>query len=397
VPPRRRRFLGRHRALKSRSIPAAEAVRQSLAALDWLKAQGCRQFLFKYCSTFDSTPEGNIGPVAEALAEALAADRVVVCPAFPSLGRTLHQGHLFVGDRLLSESGMERHPLNPMTDPDSRRGRSSQCRGPLGHVPSGFVLRGAAAFGDALVRCRDAGERLVVVDAVKDADLVEIGAALADLPLVTGGSGVALGLPDNFRRTGLVERSPPRIVTLAGPCVILSGSCSAATRAQVAEHRRRHPALEVRPGAVMAGEMTAAVALDWTRYHREGLPLVFSSADPASVESAQAEFGRDAIAGRLEAFFGELAALLASAGVERIVSAGGETSGAVVGALGIDAMEIGPEIDPGVPALRVPGRPLALALKSGNFGGADFFGRAAAALAPVQGTRSQATSSRAHP
>jgi uncharacterized protein YgbK (DUF1537 family) len=202
-------------ALKSRSIPAGEAVRQSLAALDWLGVQGCRQFLFKYCSTFDSTPEGNIGPVAEALADALGADRVVVCPAFPSLGRTLHHGHLFVGDRLLSESGMERHPLNPMTEPDIRRWLSRQCHGAVGHVPTSVVLRGADAIRDALGRCRDAGERLVVVDAVRDADLVEIGAAVADLPLVTGGSGVALGLPDNFRRAGLIDRTPPETETLS--------------------------------------------------------------------------------------------------------------------------------------------------------------------------------------
>ena len=372
-------------ALKSRSIPAADAVARSLAALDWLREQGCRQYLFKYCSTFDSTADGNIGPVAEALADALDADRVVVCPAYPSLNRTVHQGHLFVGDRLLSESGMESHPLNPMTDADIRRWLARQCKGSVGHVSTGTVLRGAEVIQDALERCREAGERLVVTDTVRDADLVAIGTAAADLPLVTGGSGVALGLPDNFRRAGLIGTSPPRIDALSGPCVVLSGSCSAATRKQVEEHRRRHPALEVRPRSVMAGEMTPAIALDWTRYHREDVPVVFSSADPASVRSAQETFGRDALAARLEKFFGDLAALLVRSGVERIVSAGGETSGAVVAALGIEAMEIGPEIDPGVPALRVPGRPLALALKSGNFGGADFFERAAAALAPPRG------------
>lgn len=182
-------------ALKSRSVPAEEACRQSLRALDWLLRQGCWQIVFKYCSTFDSTQEGNIGPVAEALAAALNVRGVVVCPAFPAAGRTVFQGHLFVGDRLLSESGLQDHPLTPMTDPDIRRWLQLQCREPIGHAALGLVRQGPDALAAALRAAARAGQRLVVVDAVEDADLVVVGTAAKDARLVTGGSGVRSPCP----------------------------------------------------------------------------------------------------------------------------------------------------------------------------------------------------------
>jgi 3-dehydrotetronate 4-kinase len=368
-------------ALKSRTIPAADAVAQSLAALRWLQQQGCRQFFFKYCSTFDSTPEGNIGPVADALADALGADCVIVCPAFPSLKRSIFEGHLFVGDRLLNESGMEHHPLTPMTDPDLRRWLARQSESAVGHVPARVVLNGREAISAALDRESAAGRRLIVVDAIRDADLIEIGAAAADLPLITGGSGIALGLPANFRARGEVGNSAVDWMGVTGPCVALSGSCSTATRAQVGRHRVAHSALEVVADDVMSGTMTAERATAWALERTEDLPLIYSSAEPTTVKAAQEKYGRAEVAGRIERLFGEVARLLVAAGVTRIVSAGGETSGAVVEALEVGAMEIGPEIDPGVPALRVVGRELALALKSGNFGAADFFERAPKVLA----------------
>ncbi|MBV9135614.1 MAG: four-carbon acid sugar kinase family protein, partial [Hyphomicrobiales bacterium] len=190
-------------ALKTRSIAPPDAVAQSLTALRWLKTQGCRQFLFKYCSTFDSTPRGNIGPVAEALLQAIPASVAVVCPVFPATGRTLFMGHLFVKDRLLSESGMENHPLNPMTDPDLRRWLRLQTKGEVGFVPHSIVRQGGEAVSAALGAEAKAERRLVVVDAIEDADLLAIGAAVADQPLVTGGSGIALGLPENFRKAGM--------------------------------------------------------------------------------------------------------------------------------------------------------------------------------------------------
>ena len=365
-------------ALKSRTIPPADAVAQSLAALAWLQAQGCRQILFKYCSTFDSTPAGNIGPVAEALAEALDARHVVVCPAYPTLKRSVFNGHLFVGDRLLSESGMENHPLTPMTDPDLRRWLARQTGGAVGHIPAATVLAGRDAIRAAL----NAPEtpRLVVVDCVRDEDLVEIGAAAADEKLITGGSGIALGLPEVFRSRGMAGASGKRWTPVGGPAAILSGSCSTATRAQVAYHRARHPALEVTADAVMDGSMDSGRAAAWVLERTTELPLVYSSADPAIVAAAQQRYGREQVAAALEQVMGDTARRLVDAGVSRLVSAGGETSGAVIEALDVAAMEFGPEIDPGVPALRVVGRELALALKSGNFGGEDFFERAAGVL-----------------
>lgn len=369
-------------ALKTRTIPAAEAVGRSLAALDWLRAQGCRQYLFKYCSTFDSTPEGNIGPVLDALVDALGAETAVVCPAYPSLGRSVHQGHLFVGDRLLSESGMERHPLTPMTDPDIRRWLARQSRLTVGHVPAAAVLTGREAIRAAIVDQAGRGARLLVTDTLRDADLVEIGAALADAVLLSGGSGIALHLPENFRID--LSGSGSDWQAQIGPCAIISGSCSTATRAQVALHRQSHPALEVDADTAMAGRIDAGAAADWVRArlaeNQAALPLVYSSTDPETVAAAQSRHGKDRVASAIEALLGGTARLLANGGVTRIVSAGGETSGAVVEALEVDRLEIGPEIAPGVPAVSVPGRRLALALKSGNFGQPDFFARAAAAL-----------------
>lgn len=363
-------------ALKTRSIPASEAVAQSLAALDWLKAQGCRQFLFKYCSTFDSTPDGNIGPVADALAEALGAEKVIVCPAFPATGRTIYQGHLFVGDRLLSESGMEHHPLTPMTDPDIRRWLARQSGNGVGHVGHAHVRSGAEAIREALAEANGRGAKLIVVDALTEADLHAIGTAAADLPLITGGSGIALGLPDNFRRARQIAGRVSGWRPGGGPAAILSGSCSRATRQQVEHHRRNHPSLEITADAVMRGTIDVATTVAWAMERTGQMPLVFSSADPENVKAAQEKYGTAALAGRIEAFFAQTAGALVEAGITRLVSAGGETSGAVVGGLGCAALEVGPEIDPGVPMLRVTGSELVIALKSGNFGGEDFFEKA---------------------
>lgn len=367
-------------ALKSRSIPAAEAVAHSLAALDWLKAQGCQQFLFKYCSTFDSTPEGNIGPVAEALADALDATGVLVCPAFPATGRSVYMGHLFVDDRLLSESGMENHPLTPMTDPDLRRWLAKQTKGEIGHIAAPTVWKGPKAIATALAAEADAGRRLVVADAICDEDLVALGRAAADRMLLTGGSGIALGLPENFRDAGLLSgQADDWARQEEGRTVILSGSCSKATRAQVAHHAERHPAREIAAEDVMENGLSTDEVADWAA-GAEGLPLIYSSADPETVEKAQRRFGREKVANGLEAFFADMARALVSRGVTRLITAGGETSGAVVEALGAARLAIGPEIDPGVPAIRASDD-LTLALKSGNFGAEDFFEKADAVLA----------------
>ena len=362
-------------ALKSRSIDPQDAIAMSLSALHWLKDQGCTQFFFKYCSTFDSTPAGNIGPVTDALAEALDAHQVIVCPAFPGAGRSVYQGHLFVNDVLLNESGMQNHPLTPMVDPDLRRCMAAQSRYSIGHVPMQAVFQGALAIRAALNKQQDAGHRHVVIDAIRDSDLLRIGEAAADLPLITGGSGVALGLPANFGcSTGTVPWSGQ-----AGRAVALSGSCSNTTRAQVARHALHSATREIIAADVIEGRLTALEMATWL-VSQPGVPLAYSSADPDVVRAVQDKYGRDGSAAALEGFFADVARRCRDAGVSRIITAGGETSGAVVEGLGLKTLQIGPEIDPGVPALRT-GADLVIALKSGNFGAEDFFEKADKVLA----------------
>jgi 3-dehydrotetronate 4-kinase len=364
-------------AIKTRSIAADDAVRQSLAACDWLLAQGCGQILFKYCSTFDSTPSGNIGPVAEALLERLGAPVAIVCPVFPATGRTLYRGHLFVGDKLLNESGLESHPLNPMTDANIVRWLRRQTQGEVGLVDLEAVRRGANAIRAALASEAAAGRRLIVVDATEEGDLLAISAAVADHRLITGGSGIALGLPANFRRAGADIDVAAAFVGRAGPGVVLSGSCSSASRGQIEVYAADRPSLHVEPERLMEGRIDAARAVAWALERIDRSPAIFTTASFEAVAAAQARFGARSLADRIETFFGEIAAALAASGVVRFAIGGGETSGAVVSALGARAFAIGPEIDPGVPALaETGGRGVRLALKSGNFGAPDFFAKA---------------------
>lgn len=364
-------------ALKSRTSPVGEAVAESLAALDWLRGAGCTQFFFKYCSTFDSTERGNIGPVTEALMQALEIDFSIACPAFPENGRTVYKGYLFVGDTLLNESGMQHHPLTPMTDANLVRVLARQCKGRVGLVPFDVVERGAGAIAHAFTQLRRDGYRHAIVDATSDAHLTAIGTASADLALVTGGSGVAIGLPDNFRRCGCL-RERKRVDSLApvgGLAAVLSGSCSAATLAQVERARAEWPSMRLDPAAIVEGGDIAAAAIDFARAHvADGPVLIYASAAPEEVAQVQAELGRERAGRRVEEAMSDIAEGLVALGVRRLVIAGGETSGAVVAALGVEALRIGPQIDPGVPWTASIGNPkLALALKSGNFGGEDFF------------------------
>ena len=373
-------------ALKSRSVAADVAVTDSLRALEWLRRRRCRQIVFKYCSTFDSTPAGNIGPVAEALAQALGTRAVPVCPAFPGAGRTIYQGHLFVRDRLLSESGMQNHPLTPMTDPDIRRWLQRQCRGAVGLLDHSIVRSGSALLRQKIADAAGRNVALLVIDALDDEDLLTIGAAVADLPLVTGGSGIALGLPENFRRQGLISDESAKFSPIKGPALVLSGSCSNATREQVQVYAAQHPSFAIDPVALADSANLLEKARQFMREHRTEAPLVYSSDEPRRVLSTQLHYGRDVIAAKIEDFFGVLARHALADGVHKIVVAGGETSGAVVKALSIESFELGPEIAPGVPALRSGLGPdsLAMALKSGNFGNAAFFADAVAALGDAQ-------------
>lgn len=367
-------------ALKTRTVPVADAVKKSLDALAWLLDQGCQQIVFKYCSTFDSTKEGNIGPVGEALANELGAKAVVACPAFPGAGRTIYMGHLFVHDRLLNESGMQNHPLTPMTDPDLRRCLGSQTVTPVGLITHPVVAGGAASIRSALEAATDS--TMVIVDAISDEDLAEIGEAVADHRLVTGGSGIAIGLPANFIKRGLAQGNSTRSVGADGPEAILAGSCSGATRGQVDLHKESHPTLAIDVDKVMSGETASDDIVSFILANQGKAPLAYSSGTPEDVRKMQEKYGREAVAEKLDGLFADTARALVNSGITRLVVAGGETSGAVVSALDLGALQIGSEIDPGVPVLLSSGeRPIALALKSGNFGTPDFFTKALERLA----------------
>jgi len=366
-------------ALKSRSNAPQEAVAQSLAALRWLQEQGCKQFFFKYCSTFDSTSQGNIGPVAEALAEAINASQVIVCPAFPGTGRSLYQGHLFVNDRLLSESGMQEHPITPMTDPDIRRVMQAQCTHSVGHVSHDDVNQGAQTIKSRLAELEASGNLFMVVDAINDTDLMSIGEAAKELALITGGSGVALGLPANFAASGKISGKRAVWKGNDGRAVVLSGSCSIATREQVKVHAKDNPTFKINIDDVINRSITPEALVEWA-LQQDNIPLIFSSADPEEIAKVHHQHSQEVASKGLEQFFAQLAQQLTASGCTRLISAGGETSGAIVEALELSSLDIGPEIDPGVPALRANDK-LVLALKSGNFGAPDFFSKAANLLA----------------
>ncbi len=355
-------------SLKCRSIPAADAIKQSRAAARWLMAQGAVQIIFKICSTFDSTDQGNIGPVTEALAADLGESHVIVCPAFPAYGRAVFQGHLFVNDGLLSESGMQDHPLTPMTDADLRRVLAAQSAGPVHHVAADIVWQGADALETAI---GDLPPGQIIVDAIRDEDLRVIGAASQGRKLLTGGSGIALGLPSVY---GFARAAIPWDRE-AGPAAILLGSCSRATRGQVAAFNG--PKIEVTAADILNGTWTPDAAADWAQAQDAPAFLIYSSADPAEVAAAQIAHGLDRTAQAVEGFYAATALALVANGARKLVLAGGETSGAVVEALQPRGFNIGPRLAAGVPALRALDSGLALALKSGNFGGPDFFNEAA--------------------
>lgn len=368
-------------ALKSRTNPADDAVAESLAAVRWLQEAGCRQIYFKYCSTFDSTSRGNIGPVADALMAALGTNFTIACPAFPVNGRTIYKGHLFVGDILLSDSGMRHHPLTPMTDANLVNVLQAQVRGKVGLVDYGVVSLGADAVAARFRQLQADGYAYAVTDALTNADLLAIGAACAEMPLVTAGSGIALGLPQNFRKAGLLadSRVADALPKTGGLRAVIAGSCSLATQAQVAAMREKHPAFNIDPFELALGRDLATEALDWARARIAQEPvLIYATATPESVRGVQAQLGTERAGSLVEACLARIAEGLIALGVGQLIVAGGETSGAVVKALGISGLRIGPEIDPGVPWTVAIGadpndKPLALALKSGNFGTTDFF------------------------
>jgi uncharacterized protein YgbK (DUF1537 family) len=370
-------------ALKSRTAAAEVAVAQSIAALEWLRTHGAERIYFKYCSTFDSTPAGNIGPVTDALLDELDADFAPATPAYPRNKRTVFQGHLFVGPMLVSESGMRQHPLTPMADSNLVRVLARQARGQVGLVDYATVDEGEVAVRRRLTELRGDGARHAILDAIRDEHLIALGAVCRDMPLATGGAGLAMGIARVLRDRAngwVADMSSPG--KSGGKAVLLAGSCSEATRAQVLAASNTMLSFRIDPLRLAADPAALPMLIEATveAIRREPV-LVYATAAPDEVATAQARLGKAHAAEVVEEAFRSIARALADAGVRAFVVAGGETSGAVMEALEIQALAIGPEIDPGVPwTVALDGDPYWLALKSGNFGTPDFFAKALALL-----------------
>jgi uncharacterized protein YgbK (DUF1537 family) len=370
-------------ALKIRTKPVADAVAEACAALDWLREAGAERFFWKYCSTFDSTDEGNIGPVAEALMQALGVAQTIYCPAFPENGRSIFMGNLFVGEQPLAESPMKDHPLTPMRDSNLMRLLAPQVTRPVGLANRLTVAEGPEALRARLSALARDGVAHVVVDAVANADLEIIAQACADLPLMTGGSAVAMPLPRIWAQAGRIaaEGQIQQTHDIGPRAIVLSGSCSSMTNAQVAAYEGKGPMLQLDPLAL--AETGAASALEWLEAQDLGAPpLIYATAPPERVRAAQAMLGVAAAGRIVEDTLAALARAAHDAGIRRFVVAGGETSGAVTKALGVSQLDIGAEIAPGVPwcFARTGDHHIALALKSGNFGSESFFSDALAKL-----------------
>lgn len=365
-------------SLKSRSNPVAEAVGQSLAALDWLQAQDCRQFYFKYCSTFDSTETGNIGPVTDALLDALSEDFTVISPALPVNGRTIFNGYLFVGQVLLNESGMRNHPVTPMKDASLVRLMDAQARGRTGLVPHADMVQGAAHVRQCLQRLRAEGFRYAVADSVDDVQLAVLAEACAGFRLMTGGSGLAAHVA---ARLSGGRRGHDAFVPKRTRSIVLSGSCSVMTNRQVQVYRAKAPALLVEAERCLReGDAYVEELFAWAKAHQDAplAPLLYATVPPDVLETVQQKLGAAEASQAVEQTFAALAERLRDDGVRNFITAGGETSSIVVQRLGIEGFHIGRQIAPGVPWLRVLDSDIHLALKSGNFGREDFFAEAQA-------------------
>lgn len=364
-------------ALKSRTAPVPKAVAETLASLEWLKRAGAQRFFWKYCSTFDSTAEGNIGPVAEALMAALGTDQTIYCPAFPENVRTVFMGNLFVGEQPLAESPMKDHPLTPMRDNNLMRLLAPQVTRPIGLAHRPTVAKGKDALAKRLSELKSDGVAHVVVDSVADEDLKTIARTCRGMPLMTGGSAAAMPLPQLYMEDGLLVANSLRLTLpkLAHGTVLLSGSCSKMTCAQVTAYMATGAASYQLDPRRLAEDGPRA-ALDWlAAQDLAQIPLVYASASPSDVKAAQQTLGVDKAGELVEAALAQCAVAARDAGARRFVVAGGETSGAVTQSLETTQFDIGPEIAPGVPwtFCQSGGHPIALALKSGNFGAESFF------------------------
>ena len=370
--------------LKSRTTKAEQAVKQSVQAARWLLKKGATQLLFKYCSTFDSTREGNIGPVSEALLKLTGDNFTLVCPAFPDNGRTIENALLMVNGIPLSESSMRNHPLTPMRNANLVELMDEQTHdGASTGLSLSIVRQGARATKEKLSELRNKGFRYVIPDITNNYDLKVLAEAVSDMKVVTGASGIAMGLPDNFRPSGTdKENACAPLPKLKGHPVIIAGSCSLATRGQVEFVREQCFAIEVDPLQIAGNQQSLDELCKIASSHWQNGPvLIYSSTDPEHVELVQQKLGKEQAATLVEQTLAQIAVHLANQGASKFVLAGGETSGAVAAALGTSLMRIGPKIDSGVPwMIRADGPTQVLAFKSGNFGTPDFFQRAIAML-----------------
>lgn len=366
-------------ALKSRTLPSKVAVAQSIEALEWLKQFNCEQYYFKYCSTFDSTEKGNIGPVTDALLDNLGENFTIICPSLPVNGRTVYKGNLFVNDELLSESGMRNHPLTPMTDANLMRVMASQASGQVGLVPFEVVSKGAESIKQAFMKLAKE-HRYAVIDTLSNKDLYIIGEACADLKLLTGGSGLSVGLAKNYEDKGLfkIRNNSAELSKIKGETVVLSGSCSVMTQKQVARFKESFQSKKISPLELASGKSSLDDFITWFEKNRNAGALMFYATDtPENIKLVQTQLGVEKASEIVENFMAGLVSALNKRGVTKFIVAGGETSGAVVKALNPKMLKIGESIAPGVPLTEIVGdSPKLVALKSGNFGDEYFFEKA---------------------
>ncbi|MBY5609497.1 four-carbon acid sugar kinase family protein [Rhizobium leguminosarum] len=375
-------------SLKIRSIPASDAVTAAVSAERWLRQRGAGHVLYKICSTFDSTDAGNIGPVTEALSDAAGGGIVLVTPAFPETGRTVYFGHLFVGGQPLNESPLKDHPLNPMHDANLVRVLTRQSRNAVGLIDLACIAAGPGAVKARLNALRTTGITAVIADAIFERDLETLGEVALETPVSTGASGLGLGLARALFRSGRISSggatTADAIRPVGGLSAIVAGSCSKATLHQLDIAERSMPVLRLDPERLLAGPDEISAAISWAGERISAGPVVIAaSAAPETVSRLQSLYGREASGHAIETATSIITAELVERGVRRLVVAGGETSGAAVDRLAIPAFLIGPEIAPGVPVLRTIGNAqgdMLLALKSGNFGGEDFFTAALAMM-----------------
>ncbi|WP_392559114.1 3-oxo-tetronate kinase [Orbus mooreae] len=367
-------------SLKSRACAPEIAVEQSLAAFKWLKKQGCQRFYIKYCSTFDSTAKGNIGPVTDALLNELEETITIISPALPVNGRTVYQGYLFVMDQLLSDSGMRNHPINPMHDSSLIRLMEQQAQGKCGLVDMATIERGAKAVKDKIAQLKQQGYRYVVLDATKNEHLFIQGEAVKDLKLVTGGSGLAIGLAKQWARN---DMNPEKAQSLGRPkgtkCVVLSGSCSVMTNQQVLNYQKIAPSYAIDVEKCIASIDTYSKAIvQWILANSQGkyAPLIYATTNPQELSAIQQKWGLETSSQAVEALFAKIAMQLRQLGYDKFIVAGGETSGIVSNALAVKGFYIGPTIAPGVPWVKGIDSDIYLTLKSGNFGDEYFFVKA---------------------